>query len=447
MNPISVNIMGELKLPEEYSQYGKINYGERIEALMTRGKESEMLFYQHVEDVLVSIEDQVKKIRDTIHQEVTQNYSKFKELMLLLHEADELSQNSLIEHLEICFRNGHWIESSLNEKNLQEIKYRLAQLIGFKLNLQQIKIIGTQYGVAIPDQLPEVTNNSALKEKTIFDRFLVHVSHVRDPGEFYIVRLCDKERREAMFASLKSLAESLSCPQPIKHGQIYAVLNNGKIWCRGVCGNQCGHDQIGDNPTETLYEFFLLDQGHYEHIPSSLIRALPADLQAHPPYAIECTLNQLNPIKPWSAQATALFKKLTNRGPLDLKVFSQEGNVLNVDLAQIPCFADEGHIVSIRDALFFTQSNNPPTDVHSLLHSSERRRLPSALNIEIGSQLTGLVTQVLGPGLLYVQTDDTEEEKYQIMSQEMQDEYSNPCSEMTMTVCYPVIGNCTLNAN
>ena len=437
--------MGELVPPSVYSKEEKMTFEKKFEALMTKGSESQTFLYEQIEDVLVSIEDRIKQVREKVREEVTRNYAKFNELMLLLREVDELSQNSLIERLEICFKNGHWVETSTNTKQLEEIKDRVTHLFSLKFSLDKIKKIGIQHGVNTLNDLPEVTNNST-STKTIFDPFLVHVSFVKDPGEFYIVRLRDEERRNLIFASLKSMSETLPHPESIKTGQMYAVLNNGNIWCRGVCGSQCGHAQVGDNPIETLYEFFFLDQGHYELIPSLSIKVLPADVIAHPPLAIECTLNQLNPVKFWTAQATTLFKKLTKQGPLDLMVFSQEGNVLNVDLAQIPRFADQGHILSVRDALFFTQSNSPQSEAHSLCPRPGlvSRRFPPVPGIEVGSKLTGVITRAISPFLMFVQTDSTEEEKYQTMSEEMQTEYNNLNSDSPMAVRSPSRGTSTL---
>ena len=272
---------------------------------------------------------------------------------------------------------------------LPETKDKINLLLTVKFNLTKIKKIGAQFGVSLPEEPPEV--NSSTSKTTIFDPFLARVNFVKDPGEFYIVRLCDEERRNMVFASLKTSAETFPQPQPIKTDQMYAVLNSGDIWCRGVCGGPCGHTQIGNDPTETLYKFFLLDQGHSESIPSSLIKVLPADLIAHPPLAIKCTLNQMNPVKSWTAKATTLFKELTKRGPLDLKVFSQEGNVLNVDLQQIPCFADEGHVVSVRDVLCLTECNNPSTEDRLFHpHLQAVSSLPP-LEVKVGSTLTGVL--------------------------------------------------------
>lgn len=36
---------------------------------------------------------------------------------------------------------------------------------------------------------------------------------------------------------------------------------------------------------------------------------------------------------------------------MDMRVFSEEAGIYNVDLAQLPAFGEDGHIVSVRDAL------------------------------------------------------------------------------------------------
>ena len=432
--------MGELLPSSLNSPEEKMKFQSRLEALMSRGKESQILASEQIEEVLVSIETQIKQYRQTVKEKVEQNYAKFIELMMLFREVDEQSRNSLTEYLEVCFKNGHWVEININKETLQTIKDYLNHLLTVKFNLQKIKKIGAQFGLSLPEESPEVNNSTA--KTTIFDPFLVHVNLVMDPGEFYIVRLCDEEKRNMVFASLKTSAETFPQPQPIKTGQMYAVLNRGEIWCRGVCASPCGHTQIGDDPTETLYEFFLLDQGHSESIPSSLIKVLPADLMAHPPLAIECTLNQMNPVKSWTAQATTLFKKLTKRGPLDLKVFSQEGNVLNVDLQQIPCFADEGHVVSIRDILYLTEYNNPSTeDLIFYPHLQAVSSLP-LLEVKVGSKLTGVLHHAITSTCIIIKTD-TDSIKYHSMLEEMQDEYNDPYSMLTMAVYSPHRGICT----
>lgn len=72
------------------------------------------------------------------------------------------------------------------------------------------------------------------------DPFLVTVTEVVDPGEFYILRWCDREERDRLLDTLNNLGPVLEVPERIVKGQMYAALNGAGKWMRATVETTCG---------------------------------------------------------------------------------------------------------------------------------------------------------------------------------------------------------------
>lgn len=383
--------------------------------------------------------DEVLSKQINLTQEIATKAESLKTTIRSVLQLEENSQSHVLDHLEACFNVGQWLEKNVKPKRLIDCKELLKDYIAVNYGgISKVKdVIQCSSSRPLSTNLTPVSLSEPVAN---CDPFLVTVTSVTDPGEFFVVRLCDQELRNKIFSTLKENASSYSVPADIVPGQMYAVQNSGLNWYRGVCGKESGIVQVGDKPGEALYEFFLLDQGHHEHIAISCIRLLPPDVLNYPPIARECTLNSNFQRTQWSAQATANFKQMTWRSPMNMKVFSQEGGILNVDLAQLPCFGEEAHIVSVRDALFF--SHRPITVKPSQpapISKKFKPRIPSSIleGLQVPKHFAVHITWAISPSNVYVQIHDEEDPSYQTINQELQEEYNNLEMLPSLAVQYP----------
>jgi hypothetical protein len=369
----------------------------------------------------------VKKFFEEIDQQETllQEMASQADLLKSILESAELLPEemkvSVLDHLEACFNVGHWLEKSVKTKQLAECRQLLNKVY------VSLKYSGISKVKTIIEQHSQGTSKSPMLElsredvqEVSCDPFLVTVTHIVDPGEFYIVRFCDKARLDRILSDLRDNASSYPTPSEITPGIVYTVCNSGLNWFRGSCGKQCGSQVIGDHPPEILYEFFMIDQGHHEKIPASSIRILPQELSNCPPFAHECTLNQNFQGAPWSIQATTLFKQMTRQSLMNMKVFSQHGGVLEVDLAQLISFGEAANIVSVRDALFFSHrpsSTEPPKKKFKQKFAVEE--------LDHSKQFSVIVTAAESPSNIYFQVVDEQCTEYRQMKQELQTEMEN----------------------
>ena len=219
------------------------------------------------------------------------------------------------------------------------------------------------------------------------DLCLVKVTYIASPGEFYVVRFKDEEKLDFITSALNDTftlndgKAAFYYPTPTQciSGQMYAVCDHGGNWNRGLCLSKCGF--VDGKDKEILYDFFMLDQGHREKcIRSSTIRTLPSNIASIPAVAQECTLNSIDfqPVN-WDVETVNYFTRLARQGPMEMKIFSQQDNVLTVDLAKLP------NLVSVRDALlpqtpvvFFVSCESP--DVIYLRTTEMKNKLETLKN-------------------------------------------------------------------
>jgi len=90
---------------------------------------------------------------------------------------------------------------------------------------------------------PEFGASASSSEAPTFsptDPFLVSVSGVVDPGNFFIVRWCDREERDRLSETLNDVGPVCQVPEKITKGQMYAALNSAGIWIRATVETTCG---------------------------------------------------------------------------------------------------------------------------------------------------------------------------------------------------------------
>ncbi len=362
--------------------------------------------FQKTSDVLL-------KKKNFLLEEISAKTEKFKSCIKITAARlkDPLKSNFL-DHLEACFRSGQWLSKSIQPRR-PECNGILADYVEIRyVGLEKVKYCSDQFLHKYPD-----ANGP----------FLVNVVSITDPGEFYVIRVSDHFLRDEISSQLEEDASAYAIPLTNDLGQFYAVRDGNLKWHRGVCGSECGTLQITGKFSETLYDFFLLDQGRYEKITSSSVRILPPKLRNHPPLAFKCTLNHHLQPTAWSDKDTHYFKEIIHRGPLLLKInnqFTREGEALNVDLAQLPLFAENAsHIDSVRDVLFYA---------HTLMSKSLIRKLkPKFISAPQQEQFNVRVSYARNPTNIYVQILDDQLVTFQSMEQELQVELQDGSDSVT----------------
>lgn len=93
-----------------------------------------------------------------------------------------------------------------------------------------------------PAALPKEPSIASSSKKC--DPFLVTVTAVVDPGEFYVVRWCDREEQNLLFSSIEAIVPTCAIPESIIEGQVYGILNGANKWLRGTAGRTCGMFQV-----------------------------------------------------------------------------------------------------------------------------------------------------------------------------------------------------------
>jgi hypothetical protein len=326
--------------------------------------------------------------QETLLQEMASQADLLKSILESAEQSPEELKVSVLDELEACFNVGHWLEKSVKTKQLAECRQLLNKVyVSLRYNgISKAKTIIEQHSQDTPrSPVPGPVQEASC------DPFLVTVTHIVDPGEFYIVQFCDKARLDRILSELRDNASSYSTPSEITPGIVYTVCKGGLNWFRCSCGKQCGSQVIGDHPPEILYDFFMIDQGHHEKIPASSVRILPQELSNYPPFAKKCTLNKNFQGAPWSIQATKRFKQMTRQ--MNMKIVCQHEGVLEVDLAQPISFGEEANIVSVRDALSLSprpSSTEPPKKKFKQKFSVARTKLLASSILEYSYEVRGI---------------------------------------------------------
>ncbi len=164
---------------------------------------------------------------------------------------------------------------------------------------------------------------------------------------------------------------------------------------------------------------------------------LPDDIKDIPPFAKPCTLNAHFKKQKWSPEATALFRRWTQRSPMDMQVFAQEGGVMNVDLAQIPNFGEEAHIASVSGGLMLAHKPSavvaPPKQFKPKFDGLQLQSDP------LKSSLV-FISSAARPNSIYFQIADETLPLYVHMQQQLQEEFSNATNASPSFVQTPMNG-------
>lgn len=376
---------------------------------------------------IIELFDEVLANRHIMLTEAIQKSFRMEEILKRAEEVPSSKQAELLDCMNACFSSGPWIKKSINSKILVDIKKMLKNYIRVDYGEQsKLENIVGQF-LKNSKSMPEDNMNSLSSD----DSCLVAVTNVIDPGEFYVIRWCKREKYQLISSTLEAEAYSYPKPSEIVEGKMYAVCSSNR-WYRGVCGQQCGIYQMGDGPSQNVYSFFFVDEGHNQTIPSSLIRCLSEELEKIPKLALQCTLNPDFKPAHHNMEIVNRFKQATYRSPMLMKTLSQESGKLNVDLAHIPCFGEDTCIPSLRDTLF------PVTKVEEEKKPFRKYKTKFDIGAESYVQPEALrvfVSHVQNPFNIYVNVIDEERKQFEQMHSKLQAELVNAQPVFPQNLC------------
>jgi len=200
---------------------------------------------------------------------------------------------------------------------------------------------------------------------------------------------------------------------------------------------------VGDEPSETLYQCFLVDIGRHERVSKSSIRALPDELKKRPPFAIKCTLHADFKRQTWSHQSIAAFKEWTLPSPIEINVLAKEEGRLQVDLFRL----EDGSRISVMDSLMkVNRPPPPPLSAVTTEKSSPIKKFKPKFG-ELGPKSNHLIkyssvfiTKATSPKDIHVQLLDDDYSRYCKMKDELQQEFHLVTSKSATFCSSPVIG-------
>lgn len=207
--------------------------------------------------------------RNAVLHEAIAKADKLAEILDKANSVDASKRNVLIDHLKASFTTSRWIKKCVTVGEVANVKESLSNYL--RLDYGEVSRLETFVHTFLqnPQKFTHVS-----PPRPACDPFLVTVTRVVDPGEFYVVRWCDKEILGRISRTLEKEALSYHKPSEVILGQMYAVFAKGSKWHRGICRQPCGEAEVNDSP-EKLYLFNLVDEGSEETVPSFLVRLLP----------------------------------------------------------------------------------------------------------------------------------------------------------------------------
>ena len=261
---------------------------------------------------------------------------------------------------------------------------------------------------------------------------IVTTTHVISPSKFYVRLEC----QDVLFKSLQHLLNisdlQSAVATGVQPGVVYGIKNIGSEWKRGKCLNACGV-VIVNEIRDPCFNFFLIDEGCEKQVPASCVWILPDHLVEYPPLATECQLSIQAPNGKWSIGNVRLFQQLVSKKYLKMTVIATKGDILEVDLHQIPSFPGEPSLQSVQEALFmdYPQSDViPPPRKFTVLFSG----------IKSGTKLDGQISYVGNAHKIYIRFYHDNHHEFSRMHEEIQAQLNTLDADPSLMVQLPRIG-------
>ena len=245
----------------------------------------------------------------------------------------------------------------------------------------------------------------------------VTVSHVIDPGKFY-VRHQSYETYNQYQTLFNKTGPGLERPWDIKYDGFFLVFDeSSKRWYRAkyLKSTECTTVQ-----SEKMFDFYLIDEGFNVRVPRTAIRQLNEELKSIRPMVWECSLDMDSPKNGWTQPMIDYFKNWIRREKCKLTVLSIQDSVRKVDLAQIPSSpnekVEESAIKSLRGCGIVKEgaskaesSASRPSSSLEMVESSKAKYVTNLHKLNNGSCVKGQVIQITDPGEFYIRIDNIED--------------------------------------
>ena len=158
---------------------------------------------------------------------------------------------------------------------------------------------------------------SALAKPKLAENEKVYVTAVESPGSFYCQISRSKEKLGSLMSEISAFYDSIPANE-------LAVTNIsvGDVCCVNSCkDNKWYRARLEENTTSELTVRFL-DYGNTETLPIDRAKVLMDAFFREPPWAIKCSLHDVQPLtgESWPHEAAAFVEELTGDKELDAKL-------------------------------------------------------------------------------------------------------------------------------
>lgn len=196
--------------------------------------------------------------------------------------------------------------------------------------------------VATSVTIPEFQNKR-------FEEIEVMVSHIVNPGNFYIQHIDANEKLLTLFSDSnkrKSTSDEHACIPDIGT-KVMGWFSQQKQWCRSQVTKICGisKDDVDSTKEMSIYlEVKRLDYGDLSRLSLTNIKELTSEMAVLPLQAVQVSLAHVSPVngRNWSDEAVGWFRDMVHNRTLYARLYP-EGNRILVDL-----FLEKGKIEAMR---------------------------------------------------------------------------------------------------
>lgn len=274
--------------------------------------------------------------------------------------------------------------------------------------------------------------------------YRVIVSHIRDPGKFWVQKCSESKKLKTMSDAInkwcKSTESAKRKPAQIVKGDLYLVQYSAdNKWYRArvkeICtsrpANQKEENSTAvDNDVSDLIErhreltellldedtrnknhkveVIYIDYGNTEIVPVNRLKNIQTRFLNVAGMAKECSLCDIFPVTKdsWSPEAIKVFAKFVGNKEVTMVMSEERYGVLYVDLCQAAVSDITNDVpVSVRDALVFLehgQFTDPKHNPNVFTKKNIRQFIPSDKLLE-DSKCNVILSHIENPSLFYVQ--------------------------------------------
>ncbi|XP_025098341.1 tudor domain-containing protein 1-like isoform X3 [Pomacea canaliculata] len=272
----------------------------------------------------------------------------------------------------------------------------------------------------------------------------VQVTHICTPGQFFVQQLSKVGELAMLSQQLNSYCRSFASKKDpigvlVPGDRVLAQFSKDKKWYRAIVNNIVLAEE--SNKEEDSFIVFFIDYGNCEITTMKSLRKAHKNFFKAPSFALECALHDISPSdeqEGWSRESVEMMLQMTVSGPMIMTVFSQAGNVLEVDLScpEIDKNFSDDRPVSVRDSLVFLEAAIFKSGSSAAANPGRIKRdfltLPRFLD---GKLLDIIVTCANTPQSIYAQHTTSTESYLHHLEQRMLELYSQESEGLYTVFC------------